>query len=205
MSKNEDKEIEELILRGREERNLEYKASMDWKENATQMKVVKACLAFSNTRDGGALVFGMKELSDESYEIEGMSENHFNSFNQDDVQTIVHQYADPNVHLTVYKKLIDIEGIFKSFVVIQVTPFSDIPVVCRKNGSEVKRGEIYTRPYHKNESVPVPGETEMREILDVAIDSGIKKFHERLQRAGLSVNSAAEISKKKFDDELGGL
>lgn len=73
----------------------------------------------------------------------------------------------------------------KIFVAIQVAPFDQLLVVSRKDGEGLKKGAIYTRATAMNESVPVPGQSEMREILERAADIQLQRLIERLQRAGI--------------------
>jgi predicted HTH transcriptional regulator len=197
----ENEELVRFIENGREERWLEYKQSMSWADDETRLKVVKAALAFANIRDGGTLVFGMTEISTDKYIPDGMQEEHFNSFAQDDVQDRVNTHADPFVSLRVHK--IEFNG--KKFVVIQFQPFDLLPVVCKQAGKGLFQGNLFTRSQKKHESTIVKSQTEMREILDIAIDNGLKQFHQRLARTGLQINSLENPDIKAFDDELGNL
>lgn len=197
-----DKNISDLILHGSEERNLEYKCSMSWKDNSTKIKVTKTSMAMANIPDGGTMIFGVDEISPGDFELRGMDTNDADSFSQDDIQDYVNGYADPFVKLTVKRE--DYDG--KLFVVIQIPEFADLPVVCKKNGQELVRGEIYTRPRRKFESVPVPSQTELREILEMAIDKRIRKYREDWYRWGLvKVTTPEELDIEKFEDQLGEL
>lgn len=133
-----------------------------------------------------------------------MSESDADSFNQDDVSDYVNGYADPFVDLKVTKETIE-DG--RMFVVIQVQEFTEIPVVCKKDGERgVCRGAIYTRPRRKIESVPVPSQTEMREILDLAVDKKIRKHIEDYFRWGMvSPEKYKENDLDRFEEQLGGL
>lgn len=91
-------ELLDLILHGREERNLEYKESLNWDSTETRAKVTKACLALANLPDGGALVLGEKK-DGEQYVPEGMAAADRDSFTQDDVSAHVNEYASPFVEL----------------------------------------------------------------------------------------------------------
>ncbi|KPJ58158.1 MAG: hypothetical protein AMS15_09095 [Planctomycetes bacterium DG_23] len=193
----------ELIIHGREERNLEYKGSLSWKYNTTRAEAAKTCMGMANIPDGGAIVFGVKEMSRNQYEPIGMKSSHFESFNQDDVSDYVNGYADPYVELKVSK--VPHDG--KKFVIIQVQEFSELPVICKKNGPEgLKKGAIFTRPRRKNETVAVPSQTEMREILDSAVDKRVRKNREQLFRWGLIRPAAPEdIDVQKFEEQLRNL
>ena len=195
-------DFRDLIYHGSEERFLEYKSSMSWDDIATKTKVVIACLAMANIPDGGVLIFGVDEISKGVYEANGMKEEDVDSFNQDNVSDYVNGFADPYVELKLNKVTDDA----KKFIVIQIQEFDELPIVCKKDGEKICRGDIYTRPKRKNESVPVPSQNEIREILDLAIDKQMRKIHRNLDRWGFIPNQKyQQSSAQKFDEQLGGL
>lgn len=159
-------------------------------------------MAMANIPDGGVMIFGVDEISHGYFEPRGMDTGDADSFTLDDIQDYVNGYADPFVELTVER--VDYDG--KLFVVIQIREFEDLPVVCKKNGQDLVRGAIYTRPRRKFESVPVPSQTEMREILETAIGKRIRKYREDWFRWGfLKTPTLEELDVQKFEDQLGGL
>jgi hypothetical protein len=81
--------------------------------------------------------------------------------------------------------------------------FDEIPVVCRRNGVGLRQGAVYTRSYRMPETCEVPSQTEMREIIEMATDKGVRRFLERSRRAGLLTGGTAEpTDTDKFDEEL---
>jgi len=197
-----DRDLIDLIQHGSEERNLEYKSSMSWNDNATKVKVLIACLAFANIPDGGALIFGVDELDNGEFKLIGMSEEDAKTFNQDDISDYVNGYADPYIEVKVEKVYLD----NKVFIIIQIQEFSEMPVVCKKHGEKgVIRGAVYTRPRRKNESVPVPSQTEMREIIELAVDKRMRRHLENIQNWGISKVTNIKSDSEKFDEQLGGL
>ena len=184
--------IDYLIFHGREERNLEYKQSMGWADLATKVKIAQSAMAMANISGGGYIVIGVKK-NGEVYEPEGMQEEHANSFKQDDVITWVNEYADPYIELTVITTTRD----DKSFVVIDILEFDSLPVVCKKNGQDLKRGDVYTRSRRKYETARVGSQNEMREIIELAVD----KENKRLRSRGY-VAFAEDIFPAKDDKQL---
>ena len=166
--------LDYLIFHDREERNLEYKQSMSWANLATKVKVAKSAMAMANISDGGYIVIGVNK-NGEVYEPEGMQEEHADSFKQDDVMTWLNEYADPYVELTVTPANRD----NKRFIVIEILEFDLLPVVCKKNGQDLKRGDIFTRSRRKYETAQVGSQNEMREILELAVDKEIRRLRSR--------------------------
>ncbi|MCK4643362.1 ATP-binding protein [bacterium] len=164
-------EFYHYIHHGSEERNLEYKCSMNWDSEEIKSKITKTCIAMSNLPDGGVIVLGVKEIEKDVFYPEGMLEQDYNSFNQDNVQHWVNNHADPYVLLTVKK--IEVENL--KYIVIQIKEFDLYPVICKKDSVTINEGEIYCRPKRKNESVKIPSQNEMREILELGVKNAVRK------------------------------
>lgn len=62
---------------------------------------------------------------------------------------------------------------------------------------------MYVRPLGKPESVPVPGLAEMREVMDLGIDKGVRTFLRRAGAAGVDygLRSDAEVAAERYDVE----
>ncbi|MGE3062903.1 MAG: helix-turn-helix domain-containing protein [bacterium] len=187
----------DYIIHGREERNLEYKESIDWNTFENKERIIKACLAMANLQDGGIIVLGMKEVSKDVWEPQGMTSDHFDTYSQDDVSEKVNEYADPSIQI----KLSKIQHDNKNFIVIEVAEFREIPIICRKTGTTLKKGGIYIRPKSKNESVIVPNESELREILDKAVEIKLEKLRIRCSMIA-ETKEVDKLSKEKYNDEV---
>jgi len=196
-----DQTFNDLIFHGREEKNLEYKSDIKWDTAEIKAKLTKTILSMCNIKDGGTIVIGVTE-KDEVFKPTGLSKENFNSFKQDDISAFVNEYADPYVEIFV--KRIEIDSM--KFVVIQIGEFSELPVICKKDGAEgLFRGNIYTRPKRKNESVKVPSQVEMREIIEMAVEKSQIKLLRRIKSSGYDIVSVDEKNKELFDEQLGGL
>jgi predicted HTH transcriptional regulator len=197
----ENEELIQLIMHGREERNLEYKGDIGWNDTSIRAKLTRSILALSNIRDGGVIVVGVKQ-NDDTFQPRGLSNKNFESFVQDYISEYVNEYADPYVEIKINK----IKYKSKRFVIIQVQEFPEVPTVCKKDGSDgLNRGIIFTRPRRKIESVKVPTQADMREILDLAIEKGIVNFRQKIRRSGYRIVDLEERDRKMFDDETEGL
>ena len=181
-------DLSALIQFPREERNLEFKRSMDWTDPATKAKLTKSVLAMANLRDGGHIVLGVERQPDDTYLPVGMQTEHCDCFIQDQLGSHFSEYADPYVEVTLIKHKTD----EKIFCIIRVSEFAELPVLCRKDGLEkLRRGAIYTRSRRMPETVEVPSQVEMREILDLAIEKRYRAFTRQAERLGF-VRTAQE-------------
>ena len=200
--------IRDVILRGVETRRVEFKQSMDFKEKATKAKVAKGCIGLANTRDGGFFIIGVKKSSTDQHEPVGLNPDHLPAYTQDDVASVVMSYAEPPIRLTVapveFRDPPLLAG--KTFLVIQVFAFSEVPVICKKSYQDEKlfEGGLYIRSLERYETRQVKTEAEMRELLDLATEKRLRSHLELTERAGGVVVTHASISqdtKKRFDEE----
>ena len=98
--------VRELLAQRTENKNLDYKESMNWEAAAADKKgaVVKDVLAMSNTENGGKIVFGVR---DGDFEAVGLSESDFQSFDATRFSDFVNRYADPPLGCGIHKFVID--------------------------------------------------------------------------------------------------
>jgi hypothetical protein len=176
-------DLNELINWGKEQRQLEYKSSLNWGDPAVRAKLTKSVLALANLRGGGYIVVGVAEQKDGSYAPVGVNADDLETFSQDNVSAHVAEFADPYVEVTVLKHTVD----SKSFVILQVNEFAELPIICKRDGAEkLRRGATYVRARRIPETVEVPGQVEMREILDLAIEKRSRTFALQAGKMGYS-------------------
>ena len=121
---------------------------------------VKDILAFANVQDGGYIVIG---FNDGAFDRIGVMDEQAESFNQETMQDQVANYADPFVTFYVYNDIVDSDGL--RFVVIRVIEFSEVPVLCKADSSDVHKGRMYYRSRHRRpESEAVSNSFDMRDI-----------------------------------------
>ncbi|MGO9471162.1 MAG: helix-turn-helix domain-containing protein [Isosphaeraceae bacterium] len=194
-----EQEFESLMARGYETNGVEFKGSRDRTDKLFLAKVVRAVLGMANRRDGGLVILGVEESP--KLDPVGLSVEQAESWlNYDDLSASVNEYASPSVRFE--PELKNFWG--RRFVFIRVHEFDEIPILCAKDYNEagkaplLRRGACYVRARHKPETSEVPSEEEMRELLELAIDKGVRKFVTRAQRAGL-FPSIADISAPPSD------
>jgi hypothetical protein len=92
-------------------------------------------------------------------------------YNQDSVQRYINQFASPYVELTLYHH--GYGG--RRFIIVRVASFDEMPVICTADGKGLRQGAIYTRSREMHESVEVRTQTDMREMLDLAVDRRVER------------------------------
>ena len=94
-------------------------------------------------------------------------------------------------------------------MVIHVEEFADVPVLCKRAYDDVLRdGACYVRPRRKPETTDIPTYADMRDLLDLAIEKGVRRLLAQAQRAGLAVPPEITVvatDQELFDEQLGDL
>lgn len=190
----------ELLLHGREERNLEYKTTLDFSAESTKALLTRAIAAHGNIRDGGDIVVGM-EKNGESYVRVGISAVHLPTLKVDELRDYIRAHLAPTPNF-----MVDV-GIFEaqSFAVFSVSPFDLYPSVCIKGyrDESVKRntltqGAFYVRTRRKPESVAVENLEDLEDLIDTAADQWIQY---RTRRDAAVGRSSEADSRRRFAAE----
>jgi len=164
-----EQDLRGLLARRTENRNVDYKQSLNWGAATSKEKgaVAKDVLAMSNTQDGGKIVLGVR---DEDFEAIGLTESDFQSFDATKFADFVNRYADPPLECGIHKFIIG----GKRFVAIDVPEFDDVPIICKAdlndagNRQILKRGAIYIRTERAASEIVPTAET-MRNLLNLAV------------------------------------
>ncbi|MCF6176904.1 MAG: ATP-binding protein [Victivallaceae bacterium] len=134
----------DLIYRGIESEELDYKAAQNWKSlpRSGKAKFVRHCLALANTK-GGYVVVGVGEDNAGKPSLyTGLTEEQSKSFDPTAVGNFINKYADPQINFTVERPVID----DKQYVVFAIQRFDDIPHVCSQGCEhELQQGIFYIR------------------------------------------------------------
>ena len=199
-----DEEFAQIMSLAHEIRGVEFKGPGSSSEGRLFAQVVKAMLGMANRRDGGRVVIGVQDLGSVLNPI-GLDEAQLATWNYDHVSDRVAVYADPGVVFD-----LEIKGYNgRSYVVIQVEEFAAVPVLCKRAYGDVLRdGACYVRPRRKPETTEIPTYADMRDLLDLATEKGVRRLLAQAQRAGLAVppdvvTTAAD--QERFDQQLGDL
>jgi len=198
----DDSFLDAVIQEGRETRSVEFKRSMNWENEPTKAKVVKACLALANLRDGGVIVFGLtRDPESRRYVVTGMPEDDFRSFDQDGVSSVVNSYASPSIALDVFHHRVDDHQV----VAIAVQSFDNVPIICgkalvRDGRTIISKGRLLCRSKRMPESTEVQEPDDLREILDLATQKALKRY---ATLRSLEQEAEPNAHAQQFRDQLG--
>ena len=193
MRKLPSTEFWNLIEAGHESRRIEFKSPFSWNDDKALWlceKTIQTILGLTNTRDGGDIVIGINEKDDKGLDLVGLSKEQVSSFNYDLLKGTVDSFASSSCNFDVA------EDQNEQFIVIRVSEFEEIPTICKKDGHNkelLRRGDIYCRSSSGPPATIRVTETEMREIIELAIDKGQRK----LMRRGY-IHERAENSEDLF-------
>ena len=144
MSNYSETDWENIVYRGVESEELDYKAAIDWRKlNRTgKSKFVRHCLAMANTK-GGYIVVGVGEDSaGQPTLFTGLTPQQAKSFDPTLIGNFINRYADPEIDLTIERPVV--RG--KRYAIFVIRPFADIPHVCAYGlNEELQQGVFYIR------------------------------------------------------------
>jgi predicted HTH transcriptional regulator len=185
-------ELEQRLDGGQETPTFEVKTSMPWNHRT----LARDILAMANVRDGGVILIGVE---DGSFQRVGVDEATRQTYDAETMRDQMAQYADPHVQFTVGFPS-DRDGL--RYVAIQVTPFVDTPVICRRDSADTRAGAIYYRSASRRvESAEVRSSYDMRDIVTVASI----RMRQRLEALGVLANAPSQTLAARLDEELGDL
>ncbi len=176
-----DEEFAEIMALGHERAGVEFKGPGPLADRRLTAQVVKAMLGMANRRDGGIVVVGVAD-NDGSLDPVGVNSADLTTWSYDRVADRIASYADPGVNFEVEIK----EHQDNRYIVIEVSEFDDIPVLCKRAYDDVLReGACYVRPRRKPETSEIPTQADMRDLLELASDKVVMKYIDRARRLGL--------------------
>ncbi|TVU61954.1 ATP-binding protein [Paenarthrobacter nitroguajacolicus] len=193
-----NEELAAVIAVGHETRNVEFKAGGSLSDKSYVALVARAGLALANQRDGGNIVLGINDRS--PADSPGLSQEQLDQWtNLDAVADQLNRYCDPPLILRLEVRE---HPNGKPVVVVEVGEFSEIPSLCVKEYPGVLvLGQLYTRSLRKPESSIYHTHNEMREVLDLATQKGLRRFRETAVGAGV-LWTGAPTDKEKFQEQI---
>jgi hypothetical protein len=201
-----DAELAEYLRLSHEIDGVEFKGPGPRTSALLFAKVARAMLAMSNRAQGGIVIIGIAEGRAHKPKPVGLEDDDLASWNFDDVAAGLAPIADPAIRFRVSTP--QLEG--RPYVGIEVDAFDDIPIICqRKYPPNARRGDqmvlrvgaVYVRSRRKPESIEIPSQTEMRELLELATERRMARLLGTVNRAGLTLEGRPD-AQALFDAEL---
>ncbi len=166
-------ELIRLIEAAGESANIDAKGPMEWDGGEASAGLTKDILALANCRDGGVIVIGKSEPQPGRFVLAGLSDSQAAAFETTKVATWVNNHCSPPINIVCYRQ----EYQARTFIVIAVSEFHDVPVICTKqyevtsSGKSPKvllrKGSVYVRTANA-ESSPLSSVEEMRQLIGLA-------------------------------------
>jgi hypothetical protein len=171
LGRHSSDELIRFIEAAGESANIDAKGPMEWDGGEASAGLTKDILALANCRDGGVIVVGKAESQPGKFVLTGLSESQAASFETTKVATWVNNHCAPPVNLVCYRQ--DHQG--RQFIVIAVSEFHDVPVICTKDfilpakpqKFLLRKGAVYVRTANA-ESAPLASVEEMRQLIGLA-------------------------------------
>ncbi len=191
-----EQQFRELLSPGYEPYGVEFKGPGYRSDRQFLVQVARAVLGMANRRDGGLVIIGV----DDGGNAVGLAADQRATWDYDDVAASLAEYADPYVSFALQP--LAYEG--RDFVILHVAEFDEIPVLCRRDYTGVlRKGACYVRTRRMPETSEIPSQTEMRELLELAVDKGVRKFIERARATGLLTSGPVPpTNQERFDEQL---
>lgn len=195
-----------LLARGYEVHGVEFKGPGKRSDKGVMAKVfmarvIRAVLGMANRGDGGLVIIGVED-DDGSLVPTGLDEDQLDTWQRyDELSKAINEYARPSVSFD--REFQDYQG--AKFVIITVHEFNDIPTLCGKDYHDprekkvapiLRQGACYVRSRHSPGTSEIPSEEEMRELLVLAIEKGVRQFVEVATRAGFKLPNQATAGDK---------
>lgn len=198
----DERELVDLLRLGHEIPGVEFKGPGPRTDRLLFAKVVRAVLGMANRRSGGHVIVGVEDS--DPMNSTGMTTEDLTTWTFDEVSEQVGAYADPFVDLRLEHRSVELLKGVASLVVVEVEEFAYVPILCKKDynhqqKTSLRNGGCYIRRRGQAETIEIPNHSEMRELLDLATEKGIRRFNEMAARSGL--NAAGIDSAQRYREE----
>lgn len=195
-------ELEQLLALDHEQRHLEVKGPGGLSDKDFIGRVARAAMAMGNLRDGGLVCIGVDDDQIAAMQ-PGLDAGHLAEWSDfDNVSAALARYSDPPVSFELHTFRLTSGA---DVIVLEVAEFEHDVHVCKKSLQGVlSDGHTYVRPRGQPRSMHVPTSVDMRELLNLAVDKGVREFVRRAGAAGIPLNAARspeDVERLAFDHE----
>lgn len=199
-----EEEFERLLALGHEQRGVEFKGPGRRSDKQFFARVARSVLGMANRRDGGRVIIGVEDKSGVLQAV-GLDASDLKTWKYDDIADSLAGYADPNVSFDLETRR---RG-HRSYVILHVQEFEDVPILCNKDYSDVlRKGACYVRSRRKPETAEIPSQADMRDLLELATEKRLRSFIAMAIAAGLLLLPSAvarPTHQEQFEEQLGDL
>lgn len=168
----------------RESDKREFKESFNW--NSIE-KYAKSLVAFAN-KNGGYLIFG---VSNSPRLLVGLKNSSFESLDEKRIVEFLNGYFSPEIFFEKF-----IRKTHGSTVgVLKVHKSEDSPIVCIKNGAEIKEADIYYRYNATSQRIKYP---ELRKVLEQIRDrekDSWMRYLSKMSHLGIENTAILDLNK----------
>lgn len=122
--------------------DLDFMGPMNWDDAdpKTKFGILKTVLGMSNIPSGGKVVLGVSERNG-TFDFVGLTEEEVASFEQTKVVSFFAANTEGRIKVSVNR--VSVYG--KRFVVLNVLPYEDIPVLSKHGEHGLRKGGLYVR------------------------------------------------------------
>ena len=178
-------EVEDNLRLDRESRSFEVKGPGSLGDWQYVTKVARAAMAMGNQRDGGQVVLGIDDDKMAAM-LPGLTPEQVVEWTHyDNVSDQLAKYSDPPLNFHVDHFTLNADGIKSEVVVLDVAEFETEPHICKRDAQpNLTAGQVYVRPRGKPQSSNVPTAIDMRDLLNIGIDKGVREYFRRSEYTG---------------------
>lgn len=177
--------IKGILEAPNERRTVEFKPSLPWPKRIDDSRlgrkiqeIIRSILAMSNIQDPSKIILGVQKDNQGNYVAEGMFKKHLKTYDSDIIYDVIRNFGTPEPKFEVLN--IDFNNNF--FIIFEIQPFVSTPIICRNKKPNIKKlgdATIYIRTY-KPESKKITDSSEMRELINLAVDKELNSFSSRM-------------------------
>ncbi len=133
-----------IVYRGIESEELDYKASVNWFKLSRigKAKFARHCMALANTKGGYIVVGVAQDRSGRPCVYTGVGHQQSKTFDPSDVGNVINRYSDPPLDFEIERPIVD----GKRYVIFVIKRFALTPHVCSMScETELQQGVFYIR------------------------------------------------------------
>lgn len=169
---------------------VEYKESFGWKSLS---EYFKAMAAFAN-RDGGYIVFGIKDKPHKLLGLQGNALERFENIDNQQWSTNLREYFSPEI---IWEKCItEFEG--QKYGVLYTYSAKSKPIICKKDADELRKAAIYYRYNSQNSEIDYPELSSIIQQEKDKINERWMKMIRQIGDAGVTRTALLDLSSGKM-------